>query len=60
MNSLIGDPAYLAERAPVAAKTYRTSDEELVRRTLATPNKCMTETGGAFVRCYRRVLRTGE
>jgi hypothetical protein len=54
------DPAYLAEYGPRAAKAYRIPEEELVRRILATPEKCMTDPGATFVSCYRRVLRSGE
>ena len=54
------DPGYLAEYAPRAEKAYRIPEDELVRRVLATPGKCMTEAGATFVSCYRRVLRTGE
>lgn len=54
------DPAYLAEYGPRAAMAYRIPEEELARRILATPEKCMTDAGITFVSCYRRVLRTGE
>jgi hypothetical protein len=54
------DPAFLAEYGPRAAKAYRIPEEELVRRILATPEKCMADPGTTFVSCYRRVLRTGE
>jgi len=56
------DPAYLAGHAPGAARVYGTSEQEYVRRTLETPEKCLAEnsTPAEFLSCYRRVLRTGE
>ena len=56
------DPAYLAGRAPAAARVYRISGEEYARRTLTVPGLCLAVKGTAdeFLRCYRRALRTGE
>lgn len=56
------DPAYLAERAPAAARVYRISEQEYERRTLSVAGHCLAEKGtpNEFVSCYRRVLRTGE
>ncbi len=61
---LVGfDADYLASRGPSAAKIYRISEQEYVRRTLAMPAKCLADpasTPHEVVRCYRQVLRTGE
>lgn len=56
------DPAYLTARAPAAAAFYGVSESEYAQRTLAMPGKCLAEksTPQEVVRCYRRVLRTGE
>jgi ATP-dependent protease ClpP protease subunit len=60
---LVGiDPAYRAERAPVAAAQFRIAEEEFERRTGAVPERCIAGPGAAssLVRCYRRLLATGE
>ncbi len=56
------DPAYLATHAPQAARAYGVTEEEYVRRTLATPALCLAGKPGGpeFLACYRRVLRAGE
>lgn len=56
------DPEYRAERAPVIAAQYRIAEDEFERRTSAVPEKCLAgdAASSAMVRCYRRVLSTGE
>lgn len=56
------EPAYRADRAPAAAARYGIAEEEFARRTNMVAEKCLGP--GAvprdFVRCYGRVLRTGD
>ena len=60
---LIGfDPEYRASRAPTGAAQFKIAEDEFVRRTLRVAEVCLGEkaTSREIVRCYRRVLRTGE
>ena len=56
------DDRYLAARAPAAADRYNVSEVEYMRRTMMVHDKCVAgfATPQAFVRCYRRVLESGE
>jgi hypothetical protein len=56
------DPAYRAERAPAGAARYAVSEDEFVRRTLRMPALCLGDntTPREIVKCYRRVLQTGQ
>ena len=56
------DHQYREARAPEAASHYKVSEEEFVRRTMLVHRKCVDgyATTRVLVRCYRRVLQTGE
>ena len=56
------DPRYREARAPEAASRYRITEQEFVRRTMLVHRKCVDgyATSRALVRCYQRVLESGE
>ena len=56
------DAAYREGRSPGGAATYKVSEVEFVQRTLLVAEKCLADKllPQDFVRCYRRVLRSGE
>ena len=56
------DPAYLEARTPGAVAGYRIAAADFAPRSMLVQGKCATENTPAreFIRCYSRVLRTGE
>lgn len=56
------DPAYRETRAAEGAKVYGITAEEFVKRSLRVAGLCVAGSTlpDEIVRCYRRVLQTGE
>jgi hypothetical protein len=56
------DPGYLEARSPVAAARFGIPGQAYAARVLQVQEKCVTDKVAArdFVRCYSRLLRTGE
>ena len=56
------DPAYLEARTPGAVAGYRMAATDFAPRSMLVQGKCAAENTPAreFIRCYSRVLRTGE
>lgn len=56
------DPEYRSTRAAAGAAQFRISEEEFVQRTLRVAGLCLRPDTPAseLVRCYRRVLQTGN
>ena len=56
------DPAYLEVRTPGAVAGYRMAATDFAPRSMLVQGRCAAENTPAreFIRCYSRVLRTGE